>query len=690
MKNTGLVTLVGIAGLMLFNWVVNVGVTGLRWDLTENKLYTLSEGSRAIIENLGKDIELTLYLSEETTRELPALRTYARRVQELLREFEALSAGKLTLQVVDPKPFSEEEDEATVAGLQAIPVGAAADSLFFGLVGRVKESGAGQAEGSNDETPLPVKEEVIAFFQPDKEQYLEYNVSQLIFNLNREAPPLVGILSGLNINGGVDMLRQTRQPAWMFMQFVEDLFDVQLIDTAATEIADDIDVLLLIHPRDLSEQTLLAIDQFALAGGRVAVFTDPVAELDQAMAMVPGAGPGSSDLAPLLTAWGLTMQPESVLGDYRNSLVVGVGPQRQPTRHIGMLAMPQSAFASDDIILAGLESINFSTTGILEPVEKPTSTITPLILSSPESNVLTADQFASLSDPEVLLKDFVPSGEQYMLAARIEGTATTAFPDGIEVEVEGEPAADEAGAEISDDASERSEAGDTSGSVDEVLTVPGDNSAEAKTGDQAAGEAGDESTRTMRKIVPAVKSTDNLNVIVVADTDVLSDRLWVQVQEFFGQRIASPWANNGDLLVNILDNLSGNADLINIRSRGRYSRPFTVVEDLRRDAELKFADQQQELEASLQETERQLSELQQLRQGDEKALLSEEQEQALRQFQQEKLKIRKALRDVQRSLDENIEALGARLKLVNIGLVPVVLTVIVILTTLMKRRRTIR
>jgi len=664
MKSTAVVVLTGILGLVLFNWIVNTSLTGLRWDLTENKLYTLSAGSRAILENLDRDIELTLYLSEATTRELPALRAYARRVQELLYEFEELSAGKLTLQVVDPKPFSEQEDAATLAGLQAIPVGTAGDNLFFGLVGRVQQANAGQADPESEDLQAQSKEEIIAFFQPDKEQYLEYDLSQLIFNLNREAPPLVGIMSGLNVNGGVDMLRQTRQPAWMFMQFVEDLFDVEFIDAASTEISQDIDVLLIIHPKDLSEQSLLAIDQFALAGGRVAVFVDPVAEQDQAMAMMPGAGPGSSDLAPLLEAWGVSLKQAAVLGDYQNSLVVGVGPQRQPTRHIGMLAMQEQALQGDDIILAGLEAINFSTAGILEKVDGGNSTLTPLVLSSTESDILSAEQFAALDNPQVLLNEFMPSGEQYMLAVRIEGSAKTAYPQGIKVEQ----------AEQSDNEAAESGADETDSAVNEETESQQSNAEPAP-------------EKVMRTVLPELTSTDNLNVIVVADTDVLSDRLWVQVQEFFGQRIASPWANNGDLLVNILDNLSGNADLINIRSRGRYSRPFTVVEELRREAEVKFADQQRELEASLQETERQLSELQQLRQGDEKALLSAEQEQALQQFQQEKLRIRKALREVQRGLDENIEELGAGLKLINIALVPLVLTVLVLFATFLKRRR---
>jgi len=665
MKRTPVVIVVCVVAFILFNLLVQRSFTGLRWDLTENQLYTLSEGSKSILAKLDKEIELTFYLSEEITKDLPALRAYARRVQELLQEFEQAADGKLVLRVVDPKPFSEQEDEANLAGLQAVPVGTANDSLFFGLVGQLKEPETDdEANPFDGESPLP-KVEIIPFFQPDKEQYLEYTLSQLIFNLNREAPPLVGIISALNVNGGVDIMRRTQQPPWMFMQFVEQLFDVEFIDTPTEKIDDNVDVLLLIHPKNLAEQTLFAIDQFALQGGRVVVFVDPVAEQDLPMQMMADGQPGNSDLAPLLNQWGVKLREEAVLGDFQNSLVVGVGPQRQPVRHIGMISIGQDDMAVEDIVLSGLETINFSSVGILDKVEEARETVvTPLVLSSTESNVLEAIRFGGLSNPQDLLVDFEPSGERYMLAARIEGKANTAYPQGIEVE-------EEASKEEAD-IDEASAAGDNAG-------------VESEAGNEAGEEAAPE--LVMRTILPKAESTEDLNVVVVADTDVLGDRLWVQVQEFFGQRIASPWANNGDLLVNILDNLSGNADLIDIRSRGQYSRPFEVVETLRREAEANFADQQKELEASLQETEARLSELQQLRQGDDNAMLSPEQEQALLSFQQEKLKIRKALREVQRGLDQNIENLGSKLKLINIGLVPLLLTVAALVFAYWRRRQ---
>ncbi|OZG72530.1 ABC transporter [Hahella sp. CCB-MM4] len=669
MKRTGIIAVIAVAALVIFNLLMSSGLTGMRWDLTENKLYTLSEGSKSILQNLDKDIELNLYFSDQSSKDLPALRAYAKRVQELLQEFEQLAGGKITLNVIDPAPFSEDEDNATVAGLQSIPVGVSGENVFFGLVGKVKSDEVGDAKDAETEEDLAAvvaAEEVIAFFQPDKEQFLEYDLSKLIYSLNRQKSPVVGILSGLEINGGMDFYGQGQRPAWVFMQYLEDLFDVQWVSNDADKIDDSIDVLLLIHPKDLSDQALLAIDQFALKGGRILAFVDPFAEQDQpSMPMMAANQSRNSDLGPLLKAWGLQLREGAVLADFDNSMVVGVGPQRTPTRHLALLGLTKDNWDGEDVVLSGLESINVSTSGILDMVEGHTTKITPLISSSTESSALEASLFATLDNPEKLFDGFTPSGERYTIAARVEGKATTAYPDGIEIEEPVEPAeGDDTGA---------SSAGD-----------------EATNNSEATADEADAEPKTVtRKVMADISETDNLNVLVFADTDILSDRLWVQVQEFFGQRIASPWANNGDLLVNALDNLSGNADLINIRSRGRFTRPFTVVEELRRKAEEKFADQQRELETRLEETESKLAELQSARAGADanSAILSPEQEQALLSFQEEKLKIRKALRDVQHSLDQNIEDLGRQLKLINIVLVPLALTVIALLVALWRRSK---
>ncbi|MDG9668426.1 Gldg family protein [Hahella sp. CR1] len=642
MKRAGFVVIVVIAALALFNLAVQRGMSGFRWDLTENSLYTLSDGARSILGGLSKDIELTVYYSEGASKDLPALRAYARRVQELLEEFEQLSGGKITLKKVDPVPFSEEEDEATAAGLQAIPVGVAGDNVFFGLVGKAGD-----------------KEEIIAFFQPNKEQFLEYELSKLIYNLDRAQPPVVGVISSLQINGGFDMYQQSQQPAWIVMQQIEDLFDVRWLPEDFDAVDEDVDVLMIVHPKDLSQQAQLAIDQFVLKGGRALVFVDPNAEQDQpGMPMMAANMPRRSQLDSLLKAWGVNLKENAVLADFKNSMVVGVGQARTPVRHLALLGLAEDSMTRSDIMLAGLESINVSTPGILEKVEGATTSFKPLLTSSDESAPIEESAFANMQNPESLFEKFKATGEQYAMAARVEGPAKTAFPDGIDVTEE-----------VKDEAAQDDPAKDAA---------------------EGEGAAPAEPKTVTRHVAPGVTQSDNINVVVIADTDILTDRLWVQVQEFFGQRIASPWANNGDLVVNALDYLAGNPSLINIRSRGRFTRPFEKVDELRRTAEEKFADQQRELQDRLSETEEQLAELQQARQGGDEAgsgvLLTPEQEKALQDFQEEKLRIRKALRDVQHNLDRDIDDLGRQLKLVNILMAPLALTVLALIVMLWRRR----
>ena len=621
-SKTGLIAVLAI--FIIFSFLNTSLFKGVRFDLTEGQLYTLSDETKKIISELDSPVSLKLYFSEKATTELPGLRTYAHRIKELLQEYEGLAGGNISLEFVDPIPFSENEDEASSSGLQGIPVGIRGDEIYFGLVGK----------NGRDE------EEVISFFQPDKEQFVEYELTKLIYNLSIAKLPVVGVISGVKINGGFDYMSQQRQPAWVVMQQVEDLFDVRMLADDVDEIDSEVDILLLVHPKELEPQALFAIDQFVMKGGRTLVFVDPFAETDQPPAPIATAG-RRSDIEPLLTMWGLKLQEDNIVGDFANSLVVNMGGGANPTRHIALLGLDTTAFNQDDIVMAGLESINMSSVGILEQLDTATTKITPLVQSSNESQPLLAERLNALQNPESLMDDFIPTGTQYMLAARITGIAQSAYPDGLEIE---EPVEQE---------------GDVSDKEPEMVK---------------------------RLLTPKVVENQNINVIVVADTDILTDRLWVQVQQFFGQRVVSPWADNSGFLVNALDNLSGNEDLINIRSRGRFSRPFTKVEALRRSAEEEFSAQQQVLQEQLEITETKLLEMEQLRGDDDSAILSEEQESALAQFQSEKIRIRKELRDVQHQLDRDIESLGTELKLINIFLIPVLLTVLIVVIRLFRKR----
>ena len=580
------------AAFLVFTLLNNVWLSGIRLDLTENKLFTLSAGTREITAQIDEPINLYFFFSEKASEDLTTLRAYATRVRELLQEYALLADGKINLQLIDPQPFSDDEDRAAAFGLQSVPVNNAGDELYFGLA------------GSNALDNL----QVISFFQPDKEAFLEYEISKLIQNLLVQKKPKVGLLSSLKVQGDMDMNTFQTTPPWVVVDQIDQSAELEVITPDAEILPTDLDLLILIQPRCLTESLLISIDQFALAGGRILVFLDPMAEMDQSRAapmldMV--ANDADFDL-PLLESWGIQLRRDLVLGDAQQALTVS-GANGQPVRHLAILGLQTSNFKVDDVTLSSLETINVSTAGILDVLEHRTTEVDVLMSSSEYAMPMDRVRLRMLSDPSELLADFKPTGLLYPVAVRITGPAETHYP----------------------------------------------------------AEVGERVT---------VSNTKNLNVIVVADTDILSDRLWVQLQDFFGQRIVSPWANNGDFVTNAVDNLTGSSALISIRSRGRFSRPFEVVQDLRREAEASYLSSANDLQMQLAETEAQLGQLEASRDEQNLISLSPEQEATLVQFQQEKLRIRKALRDVRHQLNQDIEMLGTTLKFVNIVLMPLLLT----------------
>lgn len=605
--------MVSSAGLVLialaflaFNLFAGLGLTNARLDLTEQKLYTISAGTERILAELEEPIELSFFYSDSTAKELPALRNYARRVEEMLEAYQREAGDKLKLKIIDPAPFSEDEDKAAEFGLQGIPLQQGGDSVYFGLAGK-------NAQGDI---------QVIPFFALDQEEFLEYELSRLVQSLAKPQRPVVGVLSGLQINGGFDMLARRPTPPWMVMEEIRQLFQIESLKADVDQIPESVSVLLLVHPKNLPEQTLYAIDQFVLRGGKLLAFVDPFSEADT-QAEMPGemAIDKSSSLAPLFQAWGLRMVPDQVLGDGSYAMSVSMGEGQRPVRHAAWLSLPKGALDQEDISTAALEKLTVAAAGMLEPLEGAKTRFIPLVQSSQYAMPFDVKRFGMLQNPEELIRELQPTGERYTLAARIDGPAQSAYPDGIEGRKDG------------------------------------------------------------------LKSADNINVIAVADTDLLTDRMWVQVQDFFGQRIPQPWADNASFTINALDNLAGSEALISVRSRGRFTRPFEVVETLQREAEVRFREKEQALQARLADTEQKLAALQQSDDPSKVLELTPEQQATLRQFVQEKLKIRKELREVRYQLNADIEALGRSLKFVNIALVPLLLTLGVLALWLWRRRR---
>ena len=576
---------------LLFNGLSGALLSGARLDLTEQKLYTLSPGTRQILASLDEPLTLRLYYSDNVTGELPALRNQARRVEELLRTYVRAADGRLSLQVIDPAAFSAEEDQAAEAGLQAVPLNTTGDQVYFGLV-------ASNAQGAR---------QVIPFFPLDREEFLEYEISRLINSLAQRKLPVVGVLSGLPLNVGFDM--RARQPGapWMVMEEIRQLFRIESLEGDVDEIPAHVAVLMLVHPKQLSQRTLYAIDQFVLRGGKLLAFIDPYSEADSGGGFPGEDSDRASLLDPLLAAWGVRMAADQVLADAGYGMTVDWGSVR-PVRHPAWVSLPAEALDQDDVVSADLEVLNLASAGLLEPLADATTRFIPLLRSSPLSMPVDAKRLSVQGNPEDLLRDLRPDGQRKVLAARIEGPAGSAYPDGIEGRQDG------------------------------------------------------------------LREAARIDLILVADTDLLSDHLWVQVQQFFGQRVPQPFADNAGFVINALDNLAGSQALISVRSRGRFQRPFEVVHRLQRQAEARFLEQEQRLQQRLADTERQLAQLQHGKEGELALSMSDEQASAVRRFLDEKLRIRKELREVNYQLNADIESLGRTLKLANIVLVPLLLT----------------
>ena len=587
---------------------------GARIDLTESRLYSIAPGTQNIVSSLEEPINLYFFFSQEASSQSPPLRAYAQRVRELLEEMEQRSKGKLRLSVIDPKPFSEDEDRAAEFGLAAAPLGATGESLYFGLAGTNSTDGR----------------EVIQFFQPEKEEFLEYDIASLIHRLSNPKRPVVGLLAGLPVDASFDQMSGRMQEGWASIAQLRDLVDLRTLSGDVQKVEDDVDALLVVHPKDLSPQTLYAIDQFVMRGGKLLAFVDPQSENDPSAAhMGNPMAQRSSSLGPLLDVWGVGFDPSQVLGDRELGLTVALRQGQPPSQHIAIIGFNRASMNAKDVVTSTLDSVNVMTAGVLTKKGDAAIAFEPLIQSSTNAALVPAARFAFLPDAGALLDDFKATGERYTIAARISGKLKSAYPDG-------RPAGGE--------------------------------------GDAPAGEH-------------RAESAEDANVILVADTDILADPLWVRSQNVFGQRFAVAWANNGDFVANTVDNLSGSSDLISIRGRQSFFRPFTRVDELRRQADDQLREKEKELDQELRDTEQKLSELEAGRGAEGSLTLSPEQEAELRRFQQERVRVRKELRDVRRSLDVEIERLGTTLKALNIALVPALIAIGAILLAVSRRRR---
>jgi ABC-type uncharacterized transport system involved in gliding motility auxiliary subunit len=630
-RAAALIALACIAVLFVsVNVIADHVLHGARLDLTARQLYTLSAGSRDTLARIDEPITLRFYFSPRLGDEAPAYGVYAQRVREMLEEYAAVGKGKIKLEVLNPEPFSPTEDRAVAFGLQGVPIDEGGEQVYFGLA----------ASNSTDD------EEVIPFFQPDRERFLEYDLTKLIHTLAVPKKTVVGLITNLQLEGDFMAAMQGKpMEPYAVLEQMRQLYEVRTLSNF-DKVPDDIDVLMIAHPQNLPDKTLYAIDQFVLKGGKALVFVDPYSEIQAAHGNrfnLP-ANENSSNLEKLFTAWGLKMEPGKVAGDRRDARRVNAGAQthNQAIEYVAWLALKEDNLAHDNLITGDLSRINVASAGILKPLDGAKTKFTPLIFTSDDAEEIPAEKVEGLPDVVGLLQTFKSEGKKLTLAAEIAGPADTAFPDGP-------PKPPEADKDKDKDKDKK----DAAPAADADKDIK-----DAK--DKAAADAAAAQVKT---------ATQPINVVVVADTDLLDDRFWVQVQDFFGQRVATPTANNGDFVTNAIDVLSGGDDLISLRTRGTSARPFEVVQDLQRAADEHYQAQAKSLEQKLKDTQAKIKELQG-KEGGGGITPAAAQTQAIDNFRAEMLQTRRQLREVQLFLRQDIDRLKDWLEFFDIAFVP--------------------
>ncbi|GGJ20656.1 GldG family protein [Neoroseomonas lacus] len=620
--------LVAAAALAIgVNMLVDRVAPRARVDLTQQHLYTLSDGTKSVLRGLQDPVTLRLFYSRRLGAAVPAYGSYAERVRAMLEEYVAVSGGKIQLEVLDPEPFSETEDRALAFGMQGVPVDQSGEQIYFGLAG---------SNLLDDERSIP-------FFQPDRERFLEFDLTRLVYELSNPRRPVVGVMSTLPLNGDPRMMMMMRggpapQP-FAVMQTLRQFYAVQDVPLDTQRIPDDVQVLMVVHPQNLSDATQYAIDQFVMRGGKLMVFVDPYSE-GQASRPGPGGRPPTdtaSQLNRLLNAWGVDAPSEAVVLDLRGAWRVRANPtdRVQAVDYLAWFNLQGDSINSSEVATAQLNQVTVASAGHLRRRDGATVEFVPLLQSSERSMLANVERVRENPDPARILAEFRPENLHRTIAARVRGELNSAFPDGPPPPPEG---------------SER----------------PADFPAHRAHSDGAA------------------------NLVVFADADLLEDRFWVRTQDFFGQQVATPFSDNGSLVANIVDTFAGGDALISLRSRGESIRPFTVVDDIRRDADARFRQTERELTERLQQTERRLRELRQ-GQGGERgqgaAVITPEQRAEIDAARAQILQTRQQLRAVQLDLRRDIERTEVWLRVVNIAAVPLLLAFFAIGLGIARSRR---
>jgi ABC-type uncharacterized transport system involved in gliding motility auxiliary subunit len=610
------------------NMFADARLSNVQADLTQGHIYTLSPGTKQVLADLKEPVTLRLFYSRQLGSSVPTYGTYADHVREMLRDYASISNGKVQLEFYDPEPFSDTEDRAMAYGLQGVPLDQGGSQIYFGLAG----------------TNLEDDERTIPFFQAERERFLEYDLTKLVYELSNPKRPVVGVMSSLPLDGDPRqmMMTQGRGPGGQPYASSVLLRQTNTVRTVATDVQvidPDIQVLLVAEAQHLSPATLYAIDQFVMRGGKLMAMVDPWSETMASVPSQTGMPPEDthSDLKPLFDAWGIQFDPTKVVGDLTGAWRVrsGSGDRVGVVNYVAWYNI-RDGINHDDPATADLQQVTVASSGFVSKAPNATIDFSPILTTSDQSGLIPLDELRT-PDPATVLAGFKVEGGPRVIAARVHGVLKSAFT--------GPPA------------------------------LEGDQKRPAD--------------------FPAHKAqTDGpANMVVVADSDILADRFWVRIADFFGQSTATPFSDNGPFVANLIGTLAGGDALIGLRSRGDTNRPFTLVAAMQSQAEAQFRQTQQTLQAHLEDVQKQLRTLRSGSTSDDSktdAVITPEQRAAIDAANKDILQTRQKLRAVQLELNRDISTLADEMRVFTIVFVPALLTILAIGMGIVQRRRRAR
>ncbi len=614
---TFLYSAVGLAALFIilvaFNYLASSAA--VRADLTDGKLYTLSDGTRKILQKLDGPVKLRLYVSQSDNAIPVQLRSFAQRVEDLVREFKAVAGPNLIIERYNPKPDSDEEDAAQLDGVEP-------QTLFTG-----EQFYLGLSVSRLD------RKQALSNISQQRERLLEYDLIRAIARVANAERPTIGVMSAIPIMGE-PMNMMTRQPSepWVLANELKRDFNVKVVPMSTEVIDKDINVLLVIQPRDIMESAEYALDQFVLRGGKLIAFVDPYMFFDQQpnpmMPNMPGQ-PGSSTLPRLFKAWGINMDPGKVIADV--TYASGAGQRYTPT----VITLNKTALSRDDVATSQIDTLLLAFSGVFD-ASKPAEGLKVTDLARTSPNSMLVDNIVASVSGDAAMKGFTPDNKAKPLAMRLSGKFKTAFPEGkpapFNPDKDKKPV--EAGPQLKEGAAENS-------------------------------------------------------IVLVADADMLADGAAVEVQTILGQRVVVPSNGNLALVQGMIEQLASGDDLMSLRSRASSFRPLTVVREMEANAQKQYFGKIKELEDELQQTTEKMQKLQRQSGGTKTAqIMSPEQQAELERFKKRVIETRQVLKDLRKTLRQDAEALQFWTKVMNIALMPLLVAIFGLGYALVRRRRT--